>query len=93
MGDARFERAGKYYFWYIRFNWLWSLNLFALVLLNFLEVSLSFSLCVCVSVVWVITSFPAYTGPVTIMEFNGNSLEFLAWCWLVPSYPDRYEPR
>ncbi|XP_078168140.1 two-pore channel 1 isoform X2 [Carex rostrata] len=37
LGDARFERAGKYYFWYIRFNWLWSLNLFALVLLNFLE--------------------------------------------------------
>ncbi|KAF3334837.1 two pore calcium channel protein 1 [Carex littledalei] len=37
LDDSRFERAGKLYFLYIRFNWLWSLNIFALVLLNFLE--------------------------------------------------------
>ncbi|KAJ3670634.1 hypothetical protein LUZ60_008060 [Juncus effusus] len=37
LNDARFEQAVKFYFVYIRFDWLWSLNLFALVLLNFLE--------------------------------------------------------
>lgn len=37
LNDLRFDRAAKYYFMYIRFDLLWSLNLFALVLLNFLE--------------------------------------------------------
>jgi hypothetical protein len=44
LTGATFERAVKFYFLYIRFNWLWSLNLFALVLLNFLEVGLHLSL-------------------------------------------------
>lgn len=37
LNDASFERAAKFYFIYIRLDFLWSLNLFALVLLNFLE--------------------------------------------------------
>ncbi|XP_008793100.1 two pore calcium channel protein 1 isoform X2 [Phoenix dactylifera] len=37
LNDIRFERAAKFYFTYIRFDLLWSLNLFALILLNFLE--------------------------------------------------------
>ncbi|KAG1367886.1 two pore calcium channel protein 1 [Cocos nucifera] len=37
LNDIRFERAAKFYFIYIRFDLLWSLNLFALILLNFLE--------------------------------------------------------
>ncbi|KAH7651703.1 Voltage-gated potassium channels domain-containing protein [Dioscorea alata] len=37
LNDSRFERAAKLYFIYIRFDWVWSLNLFALLLLNFLE--------------------------------------------------------
>jgi len=40
LNDSMFERAAKLYFMYIRFDFLWSLNLFALVVLNFLEVSL-----------------------------------------------------
>jgi len=39
LNDARFERAMRFYFVYLRLDWLWSLNLFALILLNFLEVS------------------------------------------------------
>nr|CAD1834441.1 unnamed protein product [Ananas comosus var. bracteatus] len=38
LNDTTFERAAKFYFIFIRFDFLWSLNLFALVLLNFLEV-------------------------------------------------------
>ncbi|XP_072966667.1 two pore calcium channel protein 1 [Typha angustifolia] len=37
LNDERFDRAAKFYFIYIRFNFLWSLNLFALVLLSFIE--------------------------------------------------------
>lgn len=37
LNDLRFERAAKFYFMYIKFDLLWSLNLFALLLLNFLE--------------------------------------------------------
>jgi hypothetical protein len=39
LNDTRFERAMKFYFVYLRLDWLWSLNLFALILLNLLEVS------------------------------------------------------
>lgn len=39
LNDTRFERAMRFYFVYLRLDWLWSLNLFALILLNFLEVS------------------------------------------------------
>jgi hypothetical protein len=39
LNDTRFERATRFYFVYLRLDWLWSLNLFALILLNFLEVS------------------------------------------------------
>lgn len=37
LNDLKFERAAKFYFIYIRLDLLWSLNLFAMVLLNFLE--------------------------------------------------------
>ncbi|KAJ0986103.1 hypothetical protein J5N97_004459 [Dioscorea zingiberensis] len=37
LNDSRYERAARFYFIYIRCDWLWSLNLFALILLNFLE--------------------------------------------------------
>ncbi|OVA14926.1 EF-hand domain [Macleaya cordata] len=37
LDDSRFETAAKFYFIFIRFNFLWSLNLFALIALNFLE--------------------------------------------------------
>ncbi|XP_020581942.1 LOW QUALITY PROTEIN: two pore calcium channel protein 1 [Phalaenopsis equestris] len=37
LNDIRFDRVARFYFIYIRFNFLWSLNLFALVLLSFLE--------------------------------------------------------
>ncbi|XP_020398283.1 two pore calcium channel protein 1 isoform X1 [Zea mays] len=37
LNDTRFERAMRFYFVYLRLDWLWSLNLFALILLNFLE--------------------------------------------------------
>ncbi|XP_058101037.1 two pore calcium channel protein 1B [Magnolia sinica] len=37
LDESRFERASKFYFIFIRFDWLWSLNLFALIVLNFLE--------------------------------------------------------
>lgn len=39
LNDTKFERAMRFYFVYLRLDWLWSLNLFALILLNFLEVS------------------------------------------------------
>eukprot|EP00262_Sarcandra_glabra_P018178 TRINITY_DN6452_c0_g1_i1.p1 TRINITY_DN6452_c0_g1~~TRINITY_DN6452_c0_g1_i1.p1 ORF type:complete len:795 (-),score=91.24 TRINITY_DN6452_c0_g1_i1:415-2649(-) len=37
LDDSRFERAAKFYFIFIRFDLLWSLNLVALILLNFFE--------------------------------------------------------
>ncbi|EMS56512.1 hypothetical protein TRIUR3_09576 [Triticum urartu] len=37
LNDTRFGRAMSFYFVYLRLDWLWSLNLFALILLNFLE--------------------------------------------------------
>ncbi|CAA7397495.1 unnamed protein product [Spirodela intermedia] len=37
LEDVRFERSVKFYFFYIRFDLLWSLNLLALVVLNFIE--------------------------------------------------------
>ncbi|KQK09180.1 two pore calcium channel protein 1 isoform X1 [Brachypodium distachyon] len=37
LNDTKFERAMRFYFVYLRLDWLWSLNLFALILLNFLE--------------------------------------------------------
>ncbi|CAM0882104.1 unnamed protein product [Alopecurus aequalis] len=37
LTDTRFEVSMRFYFVYLRFDWLWSLNLFALILLNFLE--------------------------------------------------------
>lgn len=37
LNDIRFDRVARFYFIYIRFNFLWSLNLFALILLSFLE--------------------------------------------------------
>ncbi|XP_043689271.1 two pore calcium channel protein 1B [Telopea speciosissima] len=37
LDESRFERAAKFYFIYIQFDFLWSLNLFALIVLNFLE--------------------------------------------------------
>lgn len=40
LNDIGFERSAKFYFMYIRFDLLWSLNLFALILLNFLETPL-----------------------------------------------------
>lgn len=42
LNDTRFERAMRFYFVYLRLDWLWSLNLFALILLNFLEVSFQY---------------------------------------------------
>ncbi|KAK1302256.1 Two pore calcium channel protein 1A [Acorus calamus] len=35
--SAKFDRAAKFYFFFIRWDFIWSLNIFALVLLNFLE--------------------------------------------------------
>ncbi|KAF8696013.1 hypothetical protein HU200_036894 [Digitaria exilis] len=37
LNDTRFEKAMRFYFVYLQLDWLWSLNLFALILLNFLE--------------------------------------------------------
>lgn len=37
LEGSRFERAAKFYFFYIKFDLLWSLNIFALLLLNFFE--------------------------------------------------------
>lgn len=37
--EASFAEAAKFYFIFIRFDVIWSLNYFALLLLNFLEVS------------------------------------------------------
>ncbi|KAG0489324.1 hypothetical protein HPP92_008135 [Vanilla planifolia] len=37
LNDIRFDKAARLYFMYIRFDFLWSLNLFALILLSFLE--------------------------------------------------------
>ncbi|CAL9756092.1 unnamed protein product [Musa acuminata subsp. burmannicoides] len=37
LNDTRFEKAAKFYFVYIRLDFLWSLNLLALIILNFLE--------------------------------------------------------
>ncbi|XP_077229756.1 two-pore channel 1 isoform X2 [Tasmannia lanceolata] len=37
LDESNFERAAKFYFIYIQFDLLWSLNLFALVILNFIE--------------------------------------------------------
>ncbi|WOL20569.1 two pore calcium channel protein 1 [Canna indica] len=37
LNDMRFEKAAKFYFVYIRFDFLWTFNLFALIVLNFLE--------------------------------------------------------
>ncbi|XP_020702089.1 two pore calcium channel protein 1 isoform X1 [Dendrobium catenatum] len=37
LNDIRFDRVARFYFIYIRFNFLWSLNLCALILLSFLE--------------------------------------------------------
>ncbi|KAJ4977183.1 hypothetical protein NE237_002289 [Protea cynaroides] len=37
LDESRFERAAKFYFIFIQFDFLWSLNLFALIGLNFLE--------------------------------------------------------
>lgn len=44
LNDTRFEKAAKFYFVYIRLDFLWSLNLLALIILNFLEVSCEFCL-------------------------------------------------
>ncbi|RRT56201.1 hypothetical protein B296_00037091 [Ensete ventricosum] len=44
LNDTRFEKAAKFYFVYIRLDFLWSLNLLALIILNFLEVSYEFCL-------------------------------------------------
>jgi hypothetical protein len=38
LNDTRFERAMSFYFMYLKLDWLWFLNLLALILLNFLEV-------------------------------------------------------
>ena len=43
LDQESFESAAKFYFIFIRFNFLWSLNLFALIVLNFLEVRTVFS--------------------------------------------------
>lgn len=40
--QSSFEVAAKFYFIFIRFDFLWSLNYFALLLLNFFEVSKPF---------------------------------------------------
>lgn len=40
LGAPRFKQAAKFYFIFIKFDILWSLNLVALVLLNFFEVPL-----------------------------------------------------
>ncbi|KAJ9686327.1 hypothetical protein PVL29_015294 [Vitis rotundifolia] len=37
LDQESFESAAKFYFIFTRFNFLWSLNLFALIILNFLE--------------------------------------------------------
>ncbi|XP_057954459.1 two pore calcium channel protein 1A [Malania oleifera] len=37
LDQSTFESAAKFYFIFIRFDFLWSLNLFALIVLNFLE--------------------------------------------------------
>ncbi|KAA8524388.1 hypothetical protein F0562_010820 [Nyssa sinensis] len=37
LDQPNFERAAKFYFMFTRFNFLWSLNYFALIVLNFLE--------------------------------------------------------
>ncbi|KAL5715510.1 mitochondrial thiamine pyrophosphate transporter [Ranunculus cassubicifolius] len=37
LNDPRFEHSAKFYFMYIRVDFLWTINLFALVALNFFE--------------------------------------------------------
>ncbi|KAH7861661.1 hypothetical protein Vadar_029050 [Vaccinium darrowii] len=37
LDHSSYETAAKFYFTYIRFNFLWTLNYFALIVLNFLE--------------------------------------------------------
>lgn len=39
LEQPKFEEAAKFYFSYIRLNFLWNSNLAALLLLNFFEVS------------------------------------------------------
>ncbi|KAK1312640.1 Two pore calcium channel protein 1 [Acorus calamus] len=46
--SAKFDRAAMFYFFFIRWDFIWSLNIFALVLLNFLEVPYSFA-CECIN--------------------------------------------
>jgi hypothetical protein len=43
LEQPNFEEAAKLYFAYIRLDFLWDLNLAALLLLNFFEVSTSHS--------------------------------------------------
>lgn len=42
--ESNFQNAAKYYFMYTKLDFIWTLNLFALVVLNFLEVSCRFYL-------------------------------------------------
>lgn len=41
LDQSSFETKAKLYFLFIRFDFLWSLNCFALIVLNFFEVSRS----------------------------------------------------
>lgn len=39
LEQANYENAARFYFLFIRFDFLWTLNYFALIALNFFEVS------------------------------------------------------
>ena len=40
LDQASFQSSAKFYFFFTKFDFLWSLNYFALIVLNFLEVSI-----------------------------------------------------
>lgn len=44
LEQSNFQNAAKFYFIFIQFDFIWLLNYFALIILNFLEVSTIFSL-------------------------------------------------
>lgn len=51
LDKSSFGSAAKYYFIFIRFDLIWSLNYFALIVLNFFEVSINLSYFLCAIIV------------------------------------------
>lgn len=45
LDRSSFESSAKFYFIFIKFDYIWSLNYFALIVLNFLEVCFCFCFC------------------------------------------------